>query len=451
MANGGRGVARHDGRVWFVKGGIAGDRLWARVERDRPHFVEAVAARREVSSPDRREAPCPVQGSCGGCPWMTLEEEAQANWKRRLVVDALERIGRISSPDVAAVRRPSAGLGYRNRVEFSAGAGPDGRPAIGLWGEIDGNRGIVDVEACPLQAPAADGLLRRIREFVAKRPEVGRGLVEKGPFRILIRSASGTHRLVGLWGAGHPFPAADELAGELAREFGDTLSVVRLTAHPGRRGGVRCETLHGSATLADRIGELKFKLSPVSFVQVNPAGGNELIRLVVELAGDLKRRAVLDLFGGAGAFGLHLALAGAESVVVCDADREAIEAGRNTAFSSRLSGVRFAHRTAQAYLRSDPPRPDLVVANPPRTGFGRGVAAKILALSPYRLIVVSCDPPTLARDLRPFLAAGYRLDRVVPVDLFPQTPHVETVVRLTATAPRPPRPAGSPPRASGSG
>jgi 23S rRNA (uracil1939-C5)-methyltransferase len=450
MANGGRGVAHHDGRVWFVKGAIAGDRLWARVERERSNFVEAVAGKREVSSPDRREAPCPVQGTCGGCPWMTLDETAQSDWKRRLVVDALERIGRISSPNVEPVRRPSPTLGYRNRVEFSAGAGPDGRAAIGLWGEVDGRRGIIDVEACPLQASDADGLLARIRKFVAHRPEVGREFVDKGPFRILIRSTSGTHRLVGLWGAKHPFPAAEELAGELAREFGPTLSVVRLTAHPGRRGGVRSKTLHGSATLADRIGDLEFELSPASFVQVNPAGGNELISLVLEFAENVKRRSVLDLFGGAGAFGLHLAKAGAESVVVCDADRAAIEAGRRTAWASKVTGVSFAHRTAQAYLRSNPERPNLVVANPPRTGFGKGVAAKILALAPYRVIVVSCDPPTLARDLRPFLEQGYRLDRVVPVDLFPQTPHVETVVRLTATAPRRPQRAESPPQASDS-
>ena len=449
MANGGRGVARHDGRVWFVKGAIAGDRLWARVERDRPNFVEASVGAIEVPSSDRRPAPCPVQATCGGCSWMTLDEDAQLTWKRRLVVDALERIGRISDPDVEPVHRPSASLGYRNRVEFSAGAGPDGAPAIGLWGEIEGSRGIVDLETCPLQTDAANVLLDRIRAFVAKRPKVGAELVDHGPFRILIRTTPDRRRLVGLWGTGHPFPAAEELAAELGSQPQDIHSVVRLTARPGSRGGVRCETLYGEATLTDRLGDLEFKLSPASFVQVNPAGGDALIRLVNELAGNVRGRGVLDLFGGAGVFGLHLARRGADPVVVCDADRDATEAGRKTAWSERLTAVRFVHQTAQAYLKTAPSPPTVVVANPPRTGFGKGVAERIRALGPRRVIVVSCDPPTLARDLRPFLADGYRLDRVVPVDLFPQTPHVETVVRLTATAPPQRRPAGSPQPANG--
>jgi 23S rRNA (uracil1939-C5)-methyltransferase len=362
---------------------------------------------------------------------MPLAEDEQRRWKRQLVLDALSRIARLDEPRVDPLLCPSNSLGYRNRVEFSAGAGRAGNAAIGLWGEIEGERSIVDIATCPLQAAEANELLARIRRFVARRPEMGAALVEQGPFRVLIRSTSAGQRLVGLWGTARPFPYARELAKDLFFEPGTVDSVVRFTARPGRRGGIRCETLEGAATLTERLGEFEFELPPASFVQVNPAGGDALIRLVLELAGRVDGHRVLDLFAGVGAFGLHLARHGAKNVVVCDADREGIEAGKATARRLKGEALRFVHATVGDYLRTQPEGPwNLVVANPPRAGFGRGIAQRILGLSPGRLIVVSCDPPTLARDLRPFLAAGYTLERVVPVDLFPQTPHVETVVLL---------------------
>ena len=432
LVSGGRGVGREQGRVWFVQGGVPGDRVWARAEHVRPRFVEAVALRLEQPSPQRRASPCPHQSRCGGCPWMPLPEDLQRRWKRRLIVDALERIAGVEQARVDPVLHPSKPLGYRNRVEFSAGRGPRGGAVIGLWGRVDGERALVDLPDCPLQSERANGLLGSIRAFVAGRPDVARQLVEQGPFRILIRESSTGERLVGLWGAESPFPSAAELARELAGGDAPADSVVLLHAKPGRRGGVRAETLHGAAAITERIGEFEFRLPAASFMQVNPAGGAALIDLVRKLAGNVRNRRVLDLFGGVGAFGLHLARAGARWVVVCDADRDAIDAGKRTARDAGLKHTRFVHQTVQAYLRSQQGKSvDLVVANPPRNGFGRGVAPGILALDPSRVIVVSCDPPTLARDMKPFLKSGYRLERVVPVDLFPQTDHVETVVLLT--------------------
>ncbi len=129
---------------------------------------------------------------------------------------------------------------------------------------------------------------------------------------------------------------------------------------------------------------------------------------------------------------MHLARRGARHVVVCDADRDAVEAGKRAAREAGLRNTRHVHGTVQSYLRTQRGKPaDLVVANPPRSGFGPGVAKGILALTPSRVLVVSCDPPTLARDLGPFLESGYAVGRVTPVDLFPQTHHVETVTLLS--------------------
>jgi 23S rRNA (uracil1939-C5)-methyltransferase len=431
LVSGGRGVGREDGRVWFVRGALPGDRVWARAERVRSRFVEAVGVRFELHSPLRREAPCAHQDRCGGCPWMPLPEDRQREWKRRLVVDALTRIAGLEDPAVEPVRHPSAPLGYRNRVEFTAAAGLDGKPAIGLWGRVEQTRALVDLPGCPLQTERANALLDRIRRLVAQRPDIGRRLVEQGPFRLLIRTTSTGFLSLGFWGTEHPFPSAAELAAALVRAPDAPASIVELRARPGRRGGVRARTLHGSATIRERLGEFEFELPPASFMQVNPAGGEALIDIVRELAGDVRDRRILDLFGGVGAFGLHLARRGARWVVVCDADREAIDAGRRAGRYAGLVNVRFVHQTVRAYLQSQQGKAtDLLLANPPRSGFGRGVAAGILALEPRRMIIVSCDPPTLARDLGPLLSAGYRPGPVVPVDLFPQSHHIETVVLL---------------------
>jgi 23S rRNA (uracil1939-C5)-methyltransferase len=431
LVSGGRGVGRDEGRVWFVQGAIPGDRVWARAEHVRPRFIEGVAVRLEQASEQRRPAPCPHQSRCGGCDWMPLPEEVQREWKQRLVVDALERIAGVSKVPIEPVLHPSQPLGYRNRVEFSAGVGPGGEAVIGLWGRTDGRRSLIDLPDCLLQGERANATLQAIRRFVAERPKMRRELIDRGPFRILIREGSTGERLIGLWGAQHPFPFAAELARELAEGKDPADSIVSLRAKPGRRGGVRAEELHGKSTITERLGEFEFRLPAASFMQVNPAGGAALIDLVRRMAGNVRHRRVVDLFGGVGAFGLHLARAGARWVVVCDADRDAIEAGRRSARDAGLKQTRFVHETVQSYLRSQQGKPaDLVVANPPRSGFGKGVARGILKLDPGRVIVVSCDPPTLARDLKPFLKSGYRRERVVPSDRFPQTDHVETVVLL---------------------
>jgi len=365
---------------------------------------------------------------------MPLPEDLQRHWKHRLVVDALQRIGGIEDAAVEPVRYPSSPLGYRNRVEFSAGRGPGGGAVIGLWGRVDGERALVDLPECPLQGDAANRLFKTIRSFVANRPDAARKLAEQGPFRILIRESSTGQLLVGLWGTRHPFPFAAELARELAAGNAPADSVVLLHAKPGRRGGVRSEPLHGSPSITERLGEFEFRLPAASFMQVNPAGAAALIDIVRQLAGSVRNRRVLDLFGGVGAFGLHFARSGARWVVICDADRAAIDAGKRAAHHAGLKDTRFVHQTVQAYLHSQQDKSaDIVVANPPRSGFGHGVAKRILGLTPNRVILVSCDPPTLARDMQPFLTAGYTADRVIPVDLFPQTDHVETVVLLKKT------------------
>lgn len=436
VAAGGRGVARHAGMVWFVAGALPGDRVLARVTRRHPRFVEARATAIASPSPERREPACALQSTCGGCPWMPLPEAVQRRWKRRLVVDALIRIGGLTDPPVEEVRHPSAPLGYRNRVELSVGRGAGGEPTIGMHA-AEPTAGLVDVAGCPVQQDEANHVLASVRAFLLAEPRAA-ALAATTPgvvHRMLLRRSAATGRiLVGLWETpGRPFPHADELARYLRERLTGLAGVVRLRARPGQRGGTRVEPLTGAAKLVERIAGFEFELDATTFTQVNAAGAEELVRLVADCAGDVSGASIVDLFGGVGAYGLTLARGGAAPVTVCDADRQAIVAGRRAARSAGLRGIRFVHDQVARFLdreREIRAAADVVVANPPRAGLGRGCAAGIAAYRPRRVVLVSCDSATLARDVKTLGAHGLRVRRVVPVDLFPQTAHVEAVALL---------------------
>jgi 23S rRNA (uracil1939-C5)-methyltransferase len=206
---------------------------------------------------------------------------------------------------------------------------------------------------------------------------------------------------------------------------------VHVRARAGGRGGAACTTLEGRDWIEETLGGVTFRLPPATFVQVNADAAAGLLDAVVAAAGDVDGQEVLDLYGGVGAYGIALAGRGAR-VTVVDADGAAVRCGREAARRSgrgaafvRADARRFLDREGQAGRR-----PHLVIANPPRTGCGPGVAQALGALAPARLIVVSCDPATLARDVKQLRGAGYRLLRAVPFDLFPQTAHVETLLLL---------------------
>lgn len=438
LAAGGRGVGRQDDRVWFVPGGLPGDRVRARPFRERPSYVEGRIVSLLVASPDRRTAPCPLQDSCGGCPWMSLPAALQRHWKEKLLGDALTRIGGLESPRLERIRRPVRDLAYRNRVEFTWGRGGSGEPVIGLH-HRESERGLVDVDRCAIQTGPADAILRSIRSFLL---EPRGGAVNPGDgFRISIRYSEAEQRgLVGLFEGPRRFPRARELARFLADSHPDLAGVVRLHGRGERRGGQVAEVLHGRGWIRESIAGTGFRVPAATFLQVNSPGAEALVELVREMAQPVDGAHALDLYGGVGTFAFALLRSGAASVTVCDADRDAVHCGREAARRTRSGGIRFAHAGVERFLKQDRPRSgvELVVANPPRSGMRRRVTRLLGDLGARRIVLVSCDPSTLARDLRSLVESGYAVRRIVPVDLFPQTAHVETVVLLER--PRVPRP-----------
>ena len=236
------------------------------------------------------------------------------------------------------------------------------------------------------------------------------------PFRLVVRSSSAGKVLVALRETNTPFPDAARLAERLAAVHPELAGVVRIRALAGQRGGARVFPLTGRSWLEERIGEVTFRLPAASFLQINTLAAELLLTLVREGVGPPADTSVIELYGGAGAFGVNLALSGA-TVTVCEADLAAVRSGREAA-RGKTSNVKFVHADVGAFLRrcrTEGRRADVVVANPPRAGLGRHVPEQIAALRPRRVVLVSCDPATLARDTRRLTAAGFVAERAVPV------------------------------------
>lgn len=433
LVAGGRGLARPDGPVWLVDGALPGERVLAEPIRVRRGLVEATTLEILQRGPERVDPPCPYQGICGGCPWMVLSIDAQREWKRRLTIEGLARIGGVRDADVLPTMSSPLSFGYRNKVEFALTATADG-PVVGLHAARS-HAAIVDIRRCLLQDEAANALLGSVREFFSIDPGRSDPILRAGAAgsaRIAIRRSQATGRmLVAIQSDDRPFPSADSLAQMLFDRHPEVSGVARLIAPSARRGGIRSSCVQGVDRLDEILGGIRFRLPAAAFVQVNPLAAERLLEAVAEWAGDVAREPVLDLYGGVGVLGLSLARRGAE-VTVVEADASAVSCGREAAREEGLR-VRFVRAGVAGFLRSrprEPRRPSLVVADPPRSGLARDVLHDLVAQGPDRILLVSCDPATLARDVSRLRSRGYALRRARPFDLFPQTPHVEVLTEL---------------------
>ena len=411
-AAGGRGLGRVDGRVWMVTGAIPGDEVEARAVRDHGRYVEGLVERILVPSPRRRTPPCPVQAACGGCPLMSVAEIDQREAKRRFLVDALERIGRLREVDVAPMVPIDPALGYRTKIELTSGRELDG---VLRWGyHRAGDPGsILDVEACAVAHPALQPLLDAVRSLPPGAA---------GARAILRTSRAGDERILALRGE------TGTLAKAAAAADPGLVGVVRVHAAEGRRGGARSEVVSGRGWIAETILGTPFRVPAATFLQVHASAAEVLGR---DLLADVDDPgSVVELYGGVGAIGLAFARRGARATIV-DADADAIACGDDAARRCGLDAA-FVRSDVLRFLdrRAAGAPPALVIADPPRAGFGRGVARRLAAWGPARIAVVSCDPATLARDAAALVEAGYAIEKVTPYDFFPQTAHVEAVAWL---------------------
>lgn len=436
LAFGGEGVGRADGYVVFVPGGVPGDRLRVRLTEARARFARGVIEAVEAPSPDRVAAPCPYAGRCGGCRLQHVAYPAQLRFKEKQVADALARIGGLAGVPLRPILPAPELFAYRNKMEFTIAAGEGPAPLVGLH-VAERYDQVLDVERCLIQSDAMNALLAEARAFVA-----GAGLPVydqasgEGLLRFLVlREGVGTgERMVNVVTAAPAVSELQPLAERVRARRPDTTSVV-LNVNPRKASvavGVEEHLLAGRDHIRESLGGLTFQVSAASFFQTNTRQAERLVALVLEAAGLEGDETVIDLYAGTGALSLLLARRCRRVYAVELAESAVADARRNAA----LNGVETCTFVAGEVRHVLPDliargvAADVVVADPPRAGFHPRALAALAALRPRRIVYVSCNPATLARDLGQLAPAGYAVAWVQPVDMFPHTPHIEAVARL---------------------
>jgi 23S rRNA (uracil1939-C5)-methyltransferase len=431
LAYGGRGVGRHDGLVVFVAGAAPGDVVVARVEKVRRGYLEAAAVEVTAPSVDRVTPRCPHFGPCGGCTWQHIAYAAQARAKEAVVRESLAHLGGIRDAPVAPIVAAPDPWYYRNKMEFSFH--PQG--VLGLHCRGHWNR-IVPVETCFLQSPASAALVNAVRLFARRHglapydPVAHRGFLRS----LVVREGRATgQRLVGLVTGEGSLPSA-ALVRAVRDADPDVTGIVRGIAGGVSDGAplVRTDTLDGTGVLEEEVAGLRFCIGLDTFFQTNTPQAGRMVEHVVAAAAPVDGRLVVDLYCGVGTFTLALARAGGRAIGV-ERSPAAVEAARANSVLNGLRSATFVAGDARVVLPAlvrAHGAPDVVVLDPPRAGAGGRVMRKIGRSRARRVIYVSCNPTTLAPDLRELLAFGYRLVEVQPFDLFPQTYHVEAIAVL---------------------
>ena len=439
LAFGGEGVGRLDGYVVFVRGGLPGDRLRVQVTETRARYARAQIETVLARSPHRVDPPCPYFGRCGGCRLQHLDYAAQLAFKEKQVRDCLERLGDVGDFELRPILPAPEPYGYRNKMEFTV-AGATGQPVIGLH-EADRYDAVLDIERCLLQSETMNALLDETRRQArGLQLPVWDGVTEQGLLRFVsLREGRRTgDAMVNLVAASPDLERLGPVAEAVKARVPATASVV-LNVNAKKASvavGTEEHVLLGRDHITESLGGLIFQVSANSFFQTNTAQAERLFALVeaaCEPGGD---EILVDLYSGTGAISLLLArrcrhVYGIEiaAAAVADAVRNARANGiDNCTF---LAGE---VRHVLPALIAQGVNAETVVADPPRAGFHPKALTALAALAPARIVYVSCNPSTLARDVGDLVRRGYRLEWVQPVDMFPQTPHIEAIARLQRTA-----------------
>ena len=416
LAFGGSGVGRHQGKAIFVPRSAPGDRLRCRVVRDRGRYAEAEIL--EVLQPGsgRRQAPCPVYAECGGCQWQHLDYATQSRWKETIFADQLGRRAGVAAEKVRPLLGAADEWHYRSRVQFKCRQTAAGW-RMGFY--RPGSHFVVDVAACPIAAPAINQALALFRAWLPGSPcpqhipQVDLAVDDRGRVRAVVHCLADAPALL-----------ADYLR-PLAQGAG-----VALFLQTGRKSTLT--RVCGGDALVIEVDDppLQLGYGPGGFAQVNLAQNRALVAELLGVKDWRGEETVLDLYCGMGNFSLPLARRVGEVVGVEDY-APSIASARENAAANTLANLRFAARTAVGAMAEYFPAapPDLVVLDPPRSG-AYPLARELADRPPALVAYVSCDPATLARDLQPLLHGSYRLLWSRPVDLFPQTYHIESLTLL---------------------
>lgn len=446
----GKSVAKmEDGKTLLVTGGVPGDIVHVRVKKNKPAYAEGFAVDIRQPSPDRVDPFCEHFGQCGGCKWQMLPYYKQAEYKAVQVNDQLRRIGGIALPEIEPIVACDTDRRYRNKIEFTfselpflpteliqrAGAEPiASHPVLGFHapGLFDK---VVDIQTCYLIDGPVNAIKNTLRQYALDHDlSFYNARTQQGFLRnVIIRLATTQELMVNLVVRENrqglfdlldllkqEFPEITSLNYTINNKVNDTIYDLDVVCY------------HGKDHIVEVLGDFKFKISPKSFFQTNTRQAEKLYQIVRDFAGLTGEEVIYDLYCGTGSIGIFLSR-GAKKIIGIEAVADAIEDARINASWNGLTNTTFLSgdviRVVNDSFYEVHGRPDVVITDPPRAGMHEKMIDQLLKIAAPRIVYVSCNPATQARDLK-LLDEKYKILKIRPVDMFPQTHHVENVALL---------------------
>ena len=453
IAFGGKGIARINGLTVFVEKAVPMDHVIGRIFKKKKQYAEAFVDTLIKPSPFRITPQCMYSGVCGGCKWQFLDYDKQLEYKQQHVAESIERIGRIQGVPVLPTIPSTEIFGYRNKMEFSCSdrrwllpeemgrPGADNKFALGL--HVPGTfYKVMDTRVCLLQPELGNHILDDVRKFIRASgvPVYGlRSHIGFWRFIMLRHSKAYNQWMVNIITSKEDRKTVQPLADQLVNTYPQIVSVVNNIT--SRKAGVAVGEyeilLSGKPCIRDRIGEFEFEISANSFFQTNTRGAERLYEIIKEYADLSASETVVDLYCGTGAIAIYISGA-AKTVIGIEIAETAVNDAMNNSRINGISNCQFILGDIKEKLAEMTTEPDVMIIDPPRAGMHKDVVHKIIELAPSRIVYVSCNPATMARDLG-LLKESYRLLEVQPVDMFPHTYHIESVAKLERKVSNPPQ------------
>ena len=443
MSNEGQGIGRIEGMAVFVDGAIVGDVVKTELTKLKKNYAFGRLTEIVEPSADRIEPSCNYAKECGGCSLQAMSYESQLKLKKKMIEDRLTRLGGIDNPIVHDTIGMKSPLRYRNKAQF-----PVGQSSIGFYQAK--SHDVVNCDMCLIQSEPAEKLAKALREFMktdnisAYDENTGKGLLR----HLIVKTAFQTGEVMAILvinGKGIPNgeklvymmdDAIDELAPnpETGVEFSLESVIVNINKKKSSEiMGDECINLAGKPTIVEQVGTLSFEISPKSFYQVNPVQMVKLYDKALEYAGLTGEETVLDLYCGVGAIGLYCASKAKKVIGIESVKSAVLDANRNAVINNIVNAEFIYGRVEEELpkLLEQGVTADVVILDPPRSGCDSVLLDAVVKAEPERIVYVSCDPATLARDIKILSDNGYEFKEAQPVDMFPWTNHVEAIILMT--------------------
>lgn len=444
VALGGKGLAKVDGYAIFIDKAVTGDQVRVRIVKKKKKYAEARLLDILTPSPFRIQPRCRYSGYCGGCKWQFLDYDRQLEYKRRHVAGALQHIGLIADTPVHPVIASDPIFGYRNKMEFSCSESRWLLPeelgdetiekGIGIGLHVPGTfNKVLDIDACHLQPALGNPILNDVRNYIKQSNLPVYGLKSHTGFWrfLMLRHAAASDQwMVNIITAHEDNTVLQPLADMLMQKYPQITSVVNNIT--SRKSGVAVgeyeKHLGGNTYLTDHLGPYTFDVSANSFFQTNTRGAEKLYNQAKAYAALTGSETVLDLYSGTGTIPIWLADQ-ANKVIGIEINATAVDDAQKNCQRNGISNCRFIQGDIKDALSQINQKPDVMIIDPPRVGMHKHVVKQVLDIKPERIVYVSCNPATLARDLG-MMQNYYNVMEVQPVDMFPHTYHIESVARL---------------------